>query len=417
MRIHQQRHQEKNKLTGPEKTVSPVSEGEAPLKVLLWSAPGSGEHYSGPASFTYRLFSNAPPGDIELTLCHGFAGQQEYDLFKQQVFLGDHQKSSIEQLKFIHRGKRWLSQHAHEFDVMLSVSGYQYSMSPSLHAEKLGLPAAIFVANHHEQLGTSGGWRKIIRLHKKRQRMALKMSGFAALSQAIHDELLSYGVAEQRIVDIPMGVNTEVFKPADSAQHKQELRQSFGLKDMPTLLFVGTLVKRKRPDLLIKAVALLKERGVDCQLLICGPEKDSEYAIEMKAFAESAGVSDRIVWTGFIVDASPCFKAADYYSLPSSNEGMAASLVEAMASKVVPLVTPISGSEDLVKDGINGRYIKADEVDIADVLESYLVNPALAEQHAQAAYELVQQRYTDKVVYQQYLEMFRNLAKGLPARG
>lgn len=347
-----------------------------------------------------------------MTLCHGFPEQENYELFKEQVFLGDWARSSFDQIKFINATKRWLTQHSHEFDVMHSISGYHLSMAPSFHAEKLGLPTAVFISNHQVQLGESAGWRRWFQLHKKRQSMARKMSALVSMSGAIRQELLGYGVSEDRIVDIPMGVNTSVFFPSASIKEKSELRKNLGLKDVPTLLFVGTVVKRKRPDLLVKAIAILKKEGIDCQLVVCGPEKEPDYARQMKEFAMTEGISDRVIWTGFSVDVSPYYRIADYYCLPSSNEGMAASLVEAMASCLVPIVTPVSGSTDLVKNGLNGSHINADKGEIAAVIRHYIENPVVAEKHSQAAYKLVKEKYTDSVVYGKYMAMYKRLASG-----
>lgn len=385
------------------------------VRVLLWSPSGSGEHYSGPASFTYRLFKDASKDDLQLSLVHGNPEQKQYELFDKQVFLRDYKKSSMDQVKYIRDGKRWLSQWSSEYDVMHSISGYHTSMAPSFYAEKLGLPSVVFVSNHHEQLGVSGGWRNFIGLHKQRQRMARSITGFVAMSSAIREELLSYKVPERRIADIPMGVNTDVFKPAQSDQIKGALRQKLMLKDIPTLLFSGTLVKRKRPDLLVEALVELKRQRVECQLVLCGPETDAIYVEEMKQRAIEAGINNRIKWIGFCIDVSDYYRAADFFCLPSSNEGMSASLVEAMASGVVPIVTPVSGSADLVIDGTNGSYVTADANVIADTIKTYINHPELAKLHGASALELIRERYTDKVVYDQYIKLYDRVKNGQDA--
>ena len=251
----------------------------------------------------------------------------------------------------------------------------------------------------------------------KRQSMARKLTVFVAMSSAIEDELLSYGVAAERIAKIPMGVDAEVFKPLQNELEKKKLQAQLNLENVPTLLFVGTLVRRKRPDLLLKSVHLLKKMGYEIQVLFCGPETDGEYVAEMKEYANSVGIAEQVKWMGFQVDCSPFYKVSDYFCLPSSNEGMSAALIEAMASGVVPIVTPISGSRDVVTDGVNGRHVSEDENEIADVIKHYLSFPDTAIEHSKNSLARVEEQYTNESVYNQYLNLYRRIASGRDARG
>lgn len=388
---------------------------DSPTRVLLWSPSGSGDHYSGPASFTYRLYSNAPAGRVQVSLVHGLEEQEQYSIFEQQDFICDFERSPWHLMRFIQRGNRWLDNNLSKFDVMHCNGAFHSSVVPAAHAERAGLPAVLFISNHRTQLADKGGLKGLLRLPRKRRKLIKQLSALIAMSTDIYKELLEYNVPEEKIAQIPMGVNTKVFRPPNSDTERNAIREELGWLKIPTLIFVGGIVRRKRPDLLIEAIGNLKRRGLDCQLAVIGPDHDPEYTAHMKKQANALGIANQVVWFGFTRDIAKLFRAADYFGLPSSNEGMAAALIEAMACGLPAIVTPVSGSIDAVQDGVVGRIVRPDANDIADHLAEYLLNPQLATKHGEAARERVVNHYSDEYVFDAYDRLFRRIMHGGPA--
>ena len=388
---------------------------DSPVKILLWSPRGSGEHYNGPASFTYRLYSGAPAGRVRVTLAHGFPDQATYPLFASQHHVSNLGSSPIQLMKFIWQGYRWLDAHVNEFDVMHSISAYHQSVLPSVRAQRSGLPSVVFVSNHHTQLGDKGGLKSLLGLARRRRLLVKELAGLIAMTQAIYEELRGYGIPEEKIARIPMGVNTDVFYPPGSNDERRTLRHGLGWLDLPTVIFVGTTVRRKQPHLLIEAIGLLKRRGLDCQLVIAGPDGDPTYTIHMKRRAVELNVAKQVVWFGFTRDIAPLFRASDFFSLPSSNEGMSAALIEALASGLPAIVTPISGSVDAVVDGVNGRLVQPDAQQIEDVLAEYIVNQSSLDDQRREARERVERQFSNTYVFAAYERLFRRIMAGGPA--
>ena len=387
----------------------------APIRALLWSPGGAGEHYSGPGSFTYRLYSSAPKNSIQVSLAHARKQQEHYNLFHKQSFIAPMGPTPWHMHRFIKKGCRWIDDHHSEFDVMHSISAFHYSIVPAARAEKYGIPSVIFVSNHLTQLQDKTGWKKVLGLAAKRRKMALSLSCLVAMSEDINNELLGYGVPESNIARIPMGVNTSVFAPAANLSEKRALRHQYGWEDLPTVIFVGSLVKRKRPDLLIEAIGMLKKNGVDFQLVLAGPPNEPEYYEEMVLRVSDLGISDQVFWMGFTQEIAPLYKAADVFCLPSTNEGMAAALIESMACGLAPVVTPVSGSADVVSSGHNGFIVQPTAQSISNALSEYSNDFALAEKHGRRSLAIAREKYSNEVVYATYESLFRRLMAGQPA--
>jgi glycosyltransferase involved in cell wall biosynthesis len=393
----------------------PTDGADGTIRVLLWSPAGSGTHYHGPGSFAYRLYSAARPGAFEVTLAHGFSQQPEHDLFVRQHLVAPYDGRPRRMWPFILAGRRWLRDHAGEFDVFHGLNCFHPTVAPAFTAEQLGLPAVVFAMNSRVELSDKPGLKGLMGLPRRRRAMVKQLSGIIAMSDAINEELTGYGVPPEKIARIPMGVDPDRFHPEPDEARRRELRRDAGWPDRPTFIFVGAVNRRKRPHLMLEAVALLAQRGVDCQLALAGPAGDEEYVAEMKARAEALGVTPRIIWHGFTEDVAPLLRASDVFGLVSGREGMSAAVVEAMSSGLPAIVTDISGMRDLIDDGVQGRIVDPSPERVADALGEYIGDPQRARAAGEAARRRVEQHYSVGAVVGMYEQLFRRVMAGRAA--
>ena len=130
-----------------------VPAGESkPIRALLWSIKGAGEHYGGPGMSAYRLYSRAHPGRFRITLAHGFEAQQRYDVFAEQCLIAPFHSAAMGQLRFIHAAKGWIRDNSDRFDVMHGLQGFEATLTPAYEAQKRGLPAVVKLAAHRADL-------------------------------------------------------------------------------------------------------------------------------------------------------------------------------------------------------------------------------------------------------------------------
>jgi glycosyltransferase involved in cell wall biosynthesis len=124
---------------------------------------------------------------------------------------------------------------------------------------------------------------------------------------------------------------------------------------------VGRLIKRKGQDRLIAAMAELKAVGVDVRLELVGTG-DEEAAYQR--LVRKMGLQDRVVFAGYVPrdQIARHYSGAHVFVLPSDNEGMSVSTLEAMASGLPLVVSRTGGTDELVDEGVNGFTFAPDDV-------------------------------------------------------
>jgi glycosyltransferase involved in cell wall biosynthesis len=166
----------------------------------------------------------------------------------------------------------------------------------------------------------------------------------------------------------------------------------FALRDggpVPRLLCVGRLTPAKGQVLLVQACARLRDAGVRFDLTIVGSGPDRE-RVE-RAVAE-AGLQDRITLTGALNqnEVRDRLARADVFVLPSLAEGIPVVLMEAMASGVPCVTTPVNGIPELVEHGRTGLLARPGDVEsLAAELGRLIADPALRRTLALAARDKV----------------------------
>ena len=122
----------------------------------------------------------------------------------------------------------------------------------------------------------------------------------------------------------------------------------------PDAVLIG-IVTRITPEkgihTLIEATAKLKASPPVQLLVVGGPyfPKDAEYIDSLKAQAEKLGISDRVIFTGFLEDTDAILSLLDVVLLASTiPEACPRTIIEAMAAGVPVIATPLGGSKELV---------------------------------------------------------------------
>jgi glycosyltransferase involved in cell wall biosynthesis len=213
----------------------------------------------------------------------------------------------------------------------------------------------------------------------------------------------------QSIVAVPNAVDMDRFHPGDKASAKQKVGAS---QNILLILLVANLAPHKGQETGIRAVAILKERGVNACLWFAGIERgDSvEYTERLKTLCGELGVADRVRFLGQRSDVPELLRAADCVILPSTAEGLPLSLIEAQASKVPVLAAPTAGIPEIIAHGKTGFLVAADDsAGYADKLHCLLDNRSLSAQIAETAYSAVVQEYSWKTYIERIWGVYKTL--------
>jgi len=195
---------------------------------------------------------------------------------------------------------------------------------------------------------------------RKATNVVAKCAGEMQMIRALeHDVNLTF---------IPNGVDVTAFHPASVIPEHGPLH----------LICVARLIERKGQDQLIDSVKRLADEGFDVVLSLVGTgDSQSQY----ERYAQRLGIRDRVCFTGYVPreKINAYFNKADVFVLPSYNEGMSLAALEAMAAGLPLVVTRTGGTEELVKEGVNGFTFDWAESDkLTDHLRTFAKDRALA---------------------------------------
>lgn len=170
------------------------------------------------------------------------------------------------------------------------------------------------------------------------------------------DYNIAQGFKAKKVVYIP-GVGVDVKKFGNMIVDSIKKRKELGiLDDEFALLSVGELSKRKNHQVVINALAKLNNPNI--KYFICGQGTLEEY---LKDKAKDLNVN--VNFLGFRKDISEICAATDLFILPSYQEGLPVSVMEAMAAGLPCIVSKVRGNVDLIDDGINGYLCDPNDID------------------------------------------------------
>ena len=184
------------------------------------------------------------------------------------------------------------------------------------------------------------------------------------------------------------------------------------------ILFLSRLVPEKGCHTLIEAF-----RGLDTRkkLVIVGDQSHSEaYAASLRKLAEG---DERIIFTGplFGDDKDAIYRGARFFVLPSTIEGMALVMLEAMSFAKCCLCSDIDENLELInpqapgsttEDPYGFRFACENADDLRSKMDWLLQNPAAAQRTGRRAYERVATEFDWERIAQQYIAAFERAIRG-----
>ena len=208
---------------------------------------------------------------------------------------------------------------------------------------------------------------------------------------------------------VPNAVDIDRFMPGSATT----ARDRVGLPtDRFVALMIANLAPHKGHATAVRAVQLLKVRGIPIECWLVGEDRSEgrDYERELRSLCSQLDVEERVRFLGFRSDAPELLRAADVFLLPSTHEGLPLSLLEAQASRVPVIGSPIPGILEVVEDGKTGFIIPADDhVGYADRIQMLYDRRELRRQVADAAAAQVVRDYGWSTLEERMFKIYGSL--------
>lgn len=179
------------------------------------------------------------------------------------------------------------------------------------------------------------------------------------------------------------------------------------------VLFLGNLSQRKGVwDLVACAKAL--PPGV--YLALVGGEEDPGIAEKLREYLVRENLEDRVKLVGPTVGKAKIrwLRSADIFVLPSYAEGVPISMLEAAATGLPLIVTPVGGIPSVLSDGEHAIFVQPGDRDaLVNAISRLAKTPVLRAKLGTAARKHVLEQYGIEQTASKYLNLYRELRPAL----
>lgn len=229
-------------------------------------------------------------------------------------------------------------------------------------------------------------------------------------SEFIKSKLAILGV--DNIVRIYTGVDSHFFRPV-TQDRKMEVRKRLDIpKDAIVFIFIGYLIKRKNPLILVDAFAKLLNDNpeLNVYLLVMGDGplmEDCKYIYN----------GDKISYIGNQLSTREWLEASDVYISSSFSEGFPTAVLEAMASGLICLLSDISPHVEMVK-GIDTQYLFSPiNIDYAVQLMYSIVGSEDMEEQKIRVRQYFENNFSAEIMGQKHIDFYKHLFFKIDSKG
>ena len=228
------------------------------------------------------------------------------------------------------------------------------------------------VVTWHEHWGKSG-WSSYLPGYKGEiayliEKGALRLpTKIVSVSKNTTKRFMGAGVSADRVVTLLSGVDSLEISETTKSDEPFEI------------LFAGRLIDHKRVDLILYALALLKQRGHSYRCIITG---DGPAKTQLETLSKNLGITELATFAGRLPtsrDVWSLMRQAKVLAFPSEREGFGIAVAETLTAGT-PVVTsdhPDNASKDLIESDSLGTIIPAGSAAaLADALQHWVENPA-----------------------------------------
>jgi len=180
-----------------------------------------------------------------------------------------------------------------------------------------------------------------------------EMDHIIALSSVDLKSLVKLGIPKTKVTVIPNGIDPEKFR---------KRRDFVSRNDRLKVLCVARFAENKNYEMLIETLVRLKER-IDVEAYLVGGVADNDYFTKIVKMVKEKNLEKSVRVCLALDDPAliDCYLSCDLFVLPSRNETLPLTILEAMYAGLPIVSTSVGGIPDMVEDGVNGFLVSRND--------------------------------------------------------
>lgn len=208
------------------------------------------------------------------------------------------------------------------------------------------------------------------------------------------------GISPKKIRVIPNGIR--------APKSDKTISKPLGISGAEYIVgTVGNLRKAKGHRYIIMAAPLILKECPNTKFIIVG---DGELKDSLIKEAKKTGVSENFIFTGFMDNPADIIPLFDVFVFPSLWEGCPVGLLEAMMLGKSSVAFPVGDIPYIIEEGKSGLLVEYKSVEkLASAVVALLKNRELRDEIGKAAYKRALERFSHKVMMEQYLSAYLEL--------
>lgn len=184
-------------------------------------------------------------------------------------------------------------------------------------------------------------------------------------------------------------------------------------RDKPLqLVFVGRLAAVKGIFEIIEALELICNQGRNIRLTIAGGGPDED---KLMAVVNEKGLNNSVCFVGAVYgkDKDRIWQDADLFVFPTYHrEGLPYALLESMAARTPPVISPVGAIPDVMADGVHGVFVPSRQPALlAKAIEQLDDDRALISRMGEAGRQRVESYYTVTRLAEDFRNLYYRLMK------
>lgn len=295
---------------------------------------------------------------------------------------------------------RKIAQQAKEINAdLLHAHTPRSALIASFVAKVTGLP---WVFHVHSPTARDSTRALINRMNDWMERRTLRSSDhIITVSKSLRREMLKRGYGRQKINCIPNGVAEQI--PIDAFHRINDEKWTLGM--------VALIRPRKGIEVLLEAMARVKQNAPNVKLDVVGAFETKEYEAEVMKLVRKLQLEAIVQFHGFTRDVPKAMRKLDAMVLPSLfGEGMPMVVLEALALGVPVIATKVEGTPEVVRDRIEGLLAEPrDPVSLAHAIEKFVSSRSRWTEMSQHAVERHRSKFSDVEMARRTAAVYRKM--------